>query len=105
MHAVIQSGGKQYRVAEGETLQLEKLDLAEGEAVEFDRVMLVSDGEDVTVGQPFLEGGKVSARVEEQGRGDKIEVIKFNRRKKYRRKQGHRQSYTAVTITGIDKGK
>lgn len=105
MHAVIQSGGKQYRVAEGDVVRLEKLNVAEGDTVDFDRVMLISDGENTTIGQPFVDGGKVSARVEAQGRGDKVEVIKFRRRQKYRRKQGHRQAYTEVKITSIEAGK
>lgn len=105
MHAVIQSGGKQYRVAEGDVVRLEKLNLAEGDTVDFSRVMMVSDGENIVIGQPYIEGGKVSGTVEAQGRGKKIDVIKFRRRQKYRRKQGHRQSYTEVKITSIEAGK
>lgn len=101
MHAVILTGGKQYRISEGETLRVEKLDAGAGDTFEFDKVLLVSDGEQIQVGKPYLDGGKVTATVEGHGRGDKIEVIKFRRRQKYRRKAGHRQDYTEVKITGI----
>ncbi len=103
MHAVILTGGKQYRISEGSTLRVEKLDAAEGDTFEFDKVLMVSDGEQVQVGKPYLDGGKVTATVESHGRGDKIDVIKFRRRKKYRRKLGHRQAYTQVRITGIQR--
>lgn len=103
MHAVILTGGKQYRISEGSTLRVEKLDAAEGDTFEFDKVLMVSDGEQVQVGKPYLDGGKVTATVERHGRGDKIDVIKFRRRKKYRRKLGHRQAYTQVRITGIQR--
>lgn len=105
MHAVIRTGGKQYRVAEGDLLRVEKLDAEAGNKIELDEVLLISDGDNVQVGTPLVEGGKVTAEVQEQGRGDKVDVIKFNRRKKYRRKYGHRQDYTALKITGISGGK
>jgi large subunit ribosomal protein L21 len=101
MFAVFESGGKQHRVIEGECVRLEKLDVAPGQSVEFDRVMLVADGDDVKLGKPYVDGCKVTAEVVEHGRGDKIRVVKFRRRKKYHRTQGHRQSYTEVKITGI----
>ncbi len=101
MYAVIQTGGKQYRVTEGSVLRIEKLDAAEGDTVEFDRVLLVGEGADVTVGAPLVSGSKVTATVETQGRGRKIEVVKFKRRKGYKRQYGHRQPYTRVRVTGI----
>jgi large subunit ribosomal protein L21 len=101
MYAVIESGGKQHRVVEGETLKLEKLDLATGETVEFDRVLMVGEGEAVKIGAPLVEGGKVTAEVIAQGRHDKIRIVKFNRRKHYRNETGHRQWFTEVRITGI----
>ncbi|MGH8272787.1 MAG: 50S ribosomal protein L21 [Gammaproteobacteria bacterium] len=106
MYAVIASGGKQYPVAPGEVVRLEKLAAGEGEAVEFDRVALVSDDEGkVSVGTPWIEGGIVRGEVTAHGRGKKITVIKFRRRKNYRRKQGHRQAYTEVKISEILAGK
>ncbi len=102
MYAVIETGGKQYRVSEGDVIRIEKLQAAEGDEVTFERVLMVGQGEDTKVGTPVVDGGKVTANVEAQGRGEKITVIKFRRRQKYRRKQGHRQDYTQVRITGID---
>ncbi len=104
MYAVIESGGKQHRVCEGETLRLEKLDVPVGESVSFDRVLLVGEGTEVKVGIPLVEGGQVSADVLVHGRGPKIDVVKFKRRKKYRRRQGHRQDYTEVKVTAIKAG-
>lgn len=101
MFAVIESGGKQHRVEEGEILRLEKLAAGPGETVTFDRVLLVAQGDDIKVGTPFVDGGEVTAEVVGEGRGEKITVIKFKRRKNYHRKQGHRQSYTEVRVTGI----
>ena len=101
MYAVIESGGKQHRVVAGETLKLEKLDIAEGETVDFDKVMLLSNGDDIQIGKPYVEGAKVSAEVLSHGRAKKITIIKFNRRKHYRRQAGHRQWYTEVKITDI----
>jgi large subunit ribosomal protein L21 len=104
MYAVIATGGKQYRVKDGAVLRVEKLDAEEGANIEFDRVLLVGDGDAVTVGTPFLTGGKVSAVVMTQGKGRKIEIVKFRRRKNYRRTKGHRQHFTQVKITGIESG-
>lgn len=101
MYAVIESGGKQHRVTEGEVLQLEKIDVATGEEVKFDKILMVGEGESVRIGTPYIDGGQVTAEVLKQGRGDKVTIIKFNRRKNYRRKQGHRQFFTEVKITGI----
>jgi large subunit ribosomal protein L21 len=104
MYAVIKTGGKQYRVAEGQTLKVEKLPLESGAAVEFDQVLMVADGEQVSVGTPYLEGGKVTGTVKNHGRAKKIEVVKFRRRKHHRKQMGHRQYYTEVEITGIQAG-
>ncbi len=101
MYAIIATGGKQYRVAEGDLLRVEKLEAEVGSDVDFDQVLLVGDGDDVRVGAPLVEGGKVTATVESHGRGDKIRIIKFRRRKHHRKQMGHRQYYTAVRITGI----
>ncbi|MDA3921492.1 MAG: 50S ribosomal protein L21 [Salinisphaera sp.] len=101
MHAVIRTGGKQYRVAEGDVLRVEKLDAELGSTIELADVLLISDGDDVQFGTPLLEGKAVSAEVQTHARADKIEVIKFKRRKKYRRSHGHRQHYTQLKITSI----
>ena len=101
MYAVFQSGGKQHRVSEGQTLRLEKLDAETGASIEFDSVLLVANGEEVTVGAPFVSGGKVTAEVVAHGRGDKVKIVKFRRRKHSRKQMGHRQWFTEVKITGI----
>ena len=101
MYAVFTTGGKQYKVQQGDRLKVERLAAEEGAELEFDKVLLVGDGDDVKVGAPYLDGGKVSARVTTHGRGKKIKVVKFKRRKNYLRTQGHRQAYTEVEITGI----
>lgn len=101
MYAVFQSGGKQHRVTEGQTVRLEKLEAATGDTVEFEQVLMLSDGENVTIGAPFVEGGKIKAEVVTHGRGDKITIVKFRRRKHHRKQQGHRQWFTEVKITGI----
>ncbi len=102
MYAVIKTGGKQYRVAAGDSLRVEKLDVAEGDSVEFDNVLMIADGEDIRIGAPFVAGGKVTATVKAQGRGKKVEIIKFRRRKHHMKRQGHRQAYTELEITGIN---
>lgn len=102
MYAVIETGGKQYRVAPGQTVRVEKLPAEDGAEVTFEKVLLVADGEAVKVGAPYLEGGRVTARVKAQGRHRKVTVIKFKRRKGYKRTKGHRQHYTEVEITGIE---
>lgn len=101
MYAVIKTGGKQYRVSEGDRLRVELLDAEAGSEVSFDQVMLVGSGESVKVGTPLVAGAVVKGLVEDHGRGDKVIIIKFRRRKHYRKKQGHRQYYTQVKITGI----
>ncbi|MGH8427000.1 MAG: 50S ribosomal protein L21 [Gammaproteobacteria bacterium] len=102
MYAVIFSGGKQYPVKPGEVIRLEKLPAAVGETVEFEQVALIAgDDGQVSVGAPFVEGGRVRGEVAAHGRGDKVRVIKFRRRKNYRRLQGHRQAYTDVKIADI----
>ena len=101
MYAVIKTGGKQYRVSEGQTLKVEKLEVEEGASVEFDTVLMIADGGQVKFGAPYVEGARVSATVKSQGRGPKIRIIKFRRRKHYRKTQGHRQSYTELRISGI----
>ncbi len=101
MYAVVETGGKQYRVAVGDKLRVEKLDVEAGANVELDRVLMICDDGNVEVGAPLIDGKAVSATVLEQGRGEKIKVFKFKRRKKYRKTQGHRQSYTALEITSI----
>ncbi len=101
MYAVIKSGGKQYRVKEGDTLRVEKLKVDEGETYEFDQVLAIGDGDELQVGTPVVEGGVVSATVKSHGRHKKIKVVKFKRRKNYLRQHGHRQDYTEVEITKI----
>ncbi|MCJ8170641.1 50S ribosomal protein L21 [Atopomonas sediminilitoris] len=101
MYAVIVTGGKQYKVAEGEFLKVEKLEVATGEAIAFDRVLLVGNGDDVKIGAPVVEGAKVTAEVVTHGRGEKIRIIKFRRRKHHMKRQGHRQWFTEIKITGI----
>jgi large subunit ribosomal protein L21 len=101
MFAVFKSGGKQHRVSEGEVVRLEKIEAEPGASVEFDEVLLVADGDNVTVGAPLVAGGKVTAEVVRHDRTDKIRIIKFRRRKHYMRRAGHRQSFTDVRITGI----
>ena len=104
MYAVIESGGKQHKVSPGEVLRLEKLDVNQGEQVDFERVALIGDGANLLVGAPYIKGSKVSAKVLSHGQGDKITIIKMRRRKHYRRQGGHRQAYTEVRITDITKG-
>lgn len=101
MFAVIATGGKQHRVTEGETLRVEMLDAEPGQEVVFEKVLLVSDGERVAVGAPYVTGGRVTAEVVSHDRGKKIRIIKFRRRQGYMRTQGHRQWYTEVRIKGI----
>ena len=101
MFAVFESGGKQHRVTEGEVIRLERLDVEPGGSVELDRVLVIAEGDKVSVGTPYVEGGKVTGEVIGDGRGDKVRIIKFKRRKNYLRRAGHRQPYTEVKITGI----
>ena len=101
MYAVIESGGKQHRVIEGETLKLEKIEVATGGTVEFDKVPMVGGGDSVKIGTPVVAGSKVTAEVVAHGRHKKIKIVKFNRRKHFRKETGHRQWFTEVKITGI----
>lgn len=102
MYAVITTGGKQYFVRQGEKIQVEKIDLKEGDTLSFDALLLASeDGSDVKVGTPFVAGTKITATVAEHGRADKISVIKFKRKVRYRRNVGHRQPFTILEITKI----
>ncbi|TCP32245.1 LSU ribosomal protein L21P [Scopulibacillus darangshiensis] len=101
MYAIIETGGKQLKVEEGQALYIEKLQAEEGETVTFDKVLFVG-GDNVKVGAPTVEGASVTAKVEAHGRGKKVVVFKFKRRKHYRRKQGHRQPFTKVTIDKIN---
>jgi large subunit ribosomal protein L21 len=104
MYAVVKTGGKQYRVSQGATLKVEKIDAAEGADIELDRVLMVADGDDVKIGTPFLAGGKVMAKVRAHGRGPKVRIVKFKRRKHHLKRQGHRQWYTELEVTGISAG-
>ncbi len=101
MYAVIVSGGKQHRVSEGDVLRVESLPVEEGATVELDKVLMIADGDDIKIGTPYVEGGKVTATVKAHGRGKKIKIIKFRRRKHSRKQMGHRQNYTELQITGI----
>ena len=101
MYAVIATGGKQYRVAEGDVVRIEKLTAELGDAVEFDKVLLVGQGGDVKIGAPLVAGSKVSGVVHKHGKGDKKVIVKFRRRKHYMRQGTHRQFFTDVKITGI----
>lgn len=101
MYAVIESGGKQHRVIEGEILKLEKLEAATGEVVSFDKVLMVGEGESVKIGTPYVTGSVVTAEVLREGRAKKVTIIKFRRRKHHLKHQGHRQWFTEVKITSI----
>ncbi|MFK5984192.1 MAG: 50S ribosomal protein L21 [Pseudomonadota bacterium] len=101
MYAVIKTGGKQYKVSEGEILKVEKINVEAGASIDLNEVLMVADGEDVKIGTPFLDGGKVSATIESHGRHKKIRIVKFKRRKHYRRQMGHRQDYTEIKIEKI----
>ena len=102
MYAVFKTGGKQYRAATGDTIKVEKIEAEKGATVELDQVLMVGEGEEVKIGAPYLEGGKVTATVVDHGRREKIKVIKFKRRKNHRKQMGHRQYFTQIEITGID---
>lgn len=101
MYAIIETGGKQYKVQEGDVIRVEKLDLAEGDAVKFDKVLFVSKDGQINTGKPYLEGTAVDAVVEGHGKAKKIIVFKYKAKKDYRKKQGHRQPYTQVKIEKI----
>ncbi|MFK5971414.1 MAG: 50S ribosomal protein L21 [Candidatus Marithrix sp.] len=101
MYAVMKTGGKQYKVSEGDVLRVEKLLANEGDNIEFHEVLLVANGDKIEVGSPKVDGGKVTATIEAHGRAKKIHIIKFKRRKHHMKRMGHRQYYTDVKITGI----
>ena len=101
MYAVIATGGKQYRVTKGETLRVEKLEGEEGTSIKLDQVLMVGEGEKVSVGTPVLEKATVTVTIKSQGRGKKVGIVKFRRRKHSRTQMGHRQSYTEIEITEI----
>ena len=101
MYAVIATGGKQYRVSEGTVVRVEKLDADAGATIEFNQVLLIGEGADVSVGAPYVTGARVTATVQAHGKADKVSFVKFRRRKHYLRQKGHRQPYTEVKVTGI----
>jgi len=102
MYAVIKTGGKQYKVSAGDYLKVEKLDGDVGSKVVIDKILMLADGDDVTIGSPLVAGAKVNATVLSHGKGDKVMIFKFNRRKHYRKTQGHRQSFTEIKIEDIN---
>jgi large subunit ribosomal protein L21 len=102
MYAVVATGGKQYKVQEGEILRVEKLTGEVGSEIAFDQVLMTSDGENVKIGQPMVEGAQVKGHIVEQGKSKKIIVFKYKRRKRYRRKQGNRKQFTAIKIDTIE---
>ena len=102
MYAVIETGGKQYKVSEGDTIFVEKLGVEEGEAVTFDKVLIVGNDDKITVGTPAVDGASVEGKVLKNGKGKKIYVFKMKRKKNYRRKIGHRQPFTKIEITKIN---
>ena len=104
MYAVIKTGGKQYRVSAGDKLKVETLKADEGRDVQIDDVLMIGNGDDVTVGSPLISNASVTARVVEHGRAKKVNIVKFRRRKHHRKQMGHRQNYTELEITGINAG-
>ena len=101
MYAVIETGGKQYRVTEGQSIKVEKLSADEGSKIDLDKVLLVANGDDIKIGAPYVDGGKVTATVKSHGKGKKVMIMKFRRRKHHQKVQGHRQQFTELEITGI----
>ena len=101
MYAVVKTGGKQYKLAQGDICRVEKLDAEEGASVELDKVLMVADGDSINIGSPYVEGGKVTAVVKAHGRAKKVEIMKFRRRKHHQKKTGHRQYFTEIEVTGI----
>jgi len=102
MYAVFATGGKQYRAQQGDVVRVEKLEAEKGTTIEIDQVFMIGEGEDVRIGTPVLDGGKVIAEVVDHGRGEKIRIVKFRRRKHHMKQMGHRQYYTELKITGIE---
>jgi len=101
MYAIIKTGGKQYKVQQGETLKVEKLAAEIGTKIDFDKVLMVAGDDKLSIGEPLVDGGKVTAEVISHGRADKIKILKFKRRKHHMKRMGHRQHYTEVKITAI----
>ena len=101
MYAVISTGGKQYKLAQGDVCRIEKLDADEGASVEIDKVLMIADGDNINIGTPFVDGGKITATVKSHGRAKKVEIMKFRRRKHHQKRTGHRQYYTEIEVTGI----
>ncbi len=101
MYAVIKTGGKQYRVASGDKLKIEQLAADVGSEIVIDQVLMVADGDNVSLGTPLVAGASVTAKIVSHGRGDKVHIFKMRRRKHYRKSQGHRQNYTEIEILGI----
>ena len=101
MHAIIETGGKQYKVTEGDTLFIEKLEAEAGQAITFDKVLAILDGDKATFGAPVVEGASVAATVVKNGKGKTVRIFKYNPKKGYRKRQGHRQPYTKVQIGAI----
>ena len=101
MYAVISTGGKQYKLAQGDVCRIEKLDAEEGDSVEIDKVLMIADGDNINIGTPFVDGGKITATVKSHGRAKKVEIMKFRRRKHHQKRTGHRQYYTEIEVTGI----
>ncbi len=102
MYAILKTGGKQYRVSEGDVIYVEKLGAEDGASVTFDEILAVGEGDSLKVGSPLVEGASVSGTVEKTGKGKKINIFKMKPKKGYRRRQGHRQPYTKVTIASIN---
>ena len=101
MYAVMVTGGKQYRVMKGETLRVELLDAEPGSTIDFDQVLMLGDGDNITIGAPVVSGAKVTAAIKGHGRHEKVRIVKFRRRKHHRKQMGHRQHYTEIEITQI----
>jgi large subunit ribosomal protein L21 len=101
MYAIIRTGGRQFRVMQGETLRVEKLEGDVGSAVKFEEILMVGEGESINIGAPLVSGASVAATIKSHGRADKIRIIKFRRRKHHMKQMGHRQHYTEIEITGI----
>lgn len=102
MYAIVVTGGKQYRVAKDQVIRVEKIEMGEGETFNFDKVLLVGEGSELKIGAPYLAGSKVVAQIMSHGRSDKVNIIKFRRRKHHMKRQGHRQHYTDLKITSIE---
>ena len=102
MYAVIETGGKQHRVVEGEHIKVEKIEAETGSTIDFDRILMVGEGKSIKVGTPAVDGAKVSAEVVQHGRGEKVTIVKFKRRKHHMKRQGHRQWFTEIKITAIN---